>query len=240
VKTYILGYYCLDEYDLQIFNKKSNLDILDALLDVYPSALTANELANKTGLPIKTIYAQLTELFREYLINEIDNRKLPQPRGRPRTDSKSQAGQRKSSSVVIENANSLFDLYDGKKKTHLPPGHLSYSEDFIKNIPKILDQKNQIELNQLMLQIIKQIYRFTTESNDDGIKSIVPSTNEDYCCSQCGLNHEARDFIRAVLLYMIDQFEQSKDFIEFLKENGLVTQVAYDNVITKLKDSNNI
>ena len=59
---------------------------------------------------------------------------------------------------------------------------------------------------------------------------------EDYRFSQCGLNHEARDFIRAVLLYMIDQFEQSKNFIDFLKENELVTNDAYTNVIKKLKD----
>ena len=59
---------------------------------------------------------------------------------------------------------------------------------------------------------------------------------EDYRCSQCGLNHEARDFIRAILLYMVDQFEQSKDFIEFLKENNLLTNDAYKDVIKKLKD----
>ena len=59
---------------------------------------------------------------------------------------------------------------------------------------------------------------------------------EDYRCSQCGLNHEARDFIRAVLLYMIDQFEQSKKFIDFLKENELVTNDAYTHVVKKLKD----
>jgi hypothetical protein len=117
MKTYILGYYCPEEYDLDILSKKSNLDISNALIDVYPSELTANELANKTGLPIKTIYAQLTELFRGYFINEIDNRKLPQPRGRPKTNLSSQSSQRKSSSVVVENANSLFDVYNGKKKS---------------------------------------------------------------------------------------------------------------------------
>jgi hypothetical protein len=35
---------------------------------------------------------------------------------------------------------------------------------------------------------------------------------------------------------MIDQFEQSKKFIEFLKEKELVTNDAYTNVIKKLKD----
>ena len=74
VKTYILGHYCVHETDLQILNKQSNLDILDVLLDAYPSALTANEISNKTGIPIKTVYAQTDELFKAYIINEIDNR----------------------------------------------------------------------------------------------------------------------------------------------------------------------
>lgn len=236
MKIYILGYHCNEESDLQILNKKSNLDILDALSDAYPEALTANEISNKTGMPIKTVYAQTDELFKAYFINEIDNRKLPQPRGRPKTNKQSEVTKRKSLLNVIENANSLFDLYDGKRKTRLPPGNVSYSEDFIKNIPNILDQKDQILLNQIMLPIIKKIYRVTIENQDNEIKSIAPSTKEEYCCSQCGLNHEARDFIRAVLLYMIDQFEQSKDLIEFLKEGGLLTNEAYENIVNKIKN----
>jgi hypothetical protein len=235
VKTYILGYYSTDESELQILNKQTNLDILNALLDAYPSALTVNEISNKTGIPIKTVYAQTDELFKTYFINEIDNRKLPQPRGRPKTNNQSEVTKRKSLLNVIENANSLFDLYDGKKKTRLPPGYVSYSEDFHKNIQNILDQKDQTSINQIILPIIKKIYRFTIENKDNDIKSIAPSTEEDYCCSQCGLNHEARDFIRAVLLYTIDQFEQSKDFIEFLKENNLLTNDAYENVVRKIK-----
>jgi hypothetical protein len=35
---------------------------------------------------------------------------------------------------------------------------------------------------------------------------------------------------------MIDQFEQSNNFIEFLKENELVTNDAYTDVVKKLKD----
>ena len=65
---------------------------------------------------------------------------------------------------------------------------------------------------------------------------VLEKEKEDYRCSQCGLNHEARYFIRAVLLYMIDQFEQSKNFIDFLKEKELVTNDAYIHVIKKLKN----
>ncbi len=45
-----------------------------------------------------------------------------------------------------------------------------------------------------------------------------------------------QEIFRAVLLYMIDKFEQSKNFIDFLKENELVTNDAYTHVVKKLKD----
>jgi hypothetical protein len=146
-------------------------------------------------------------------------------------------------SFVIENATSLFDLNTGKKDTSLPPGKVSFSEDFAKTIPKIIEKNDQDEINNVLLNTIKKIYRVTIESKDKDIKNLAPSKykvrdkeKEDYSCSQCGLNHEARDFIRAVLLYMIDQFEQSKNFIDFLKEKELVTNDAYIHVIKKLKN----
>jgi hypothetical protein len=53
---------------LQVINKESNRRILRALKDVYPNGLTIFELAEVTDLPLKTIYAQKTELYREYYI----------------------------------------------------------------------------------------------------------------------------------------------------------------------------
>ena len=234
MKRYIEGYYCRTDYELQILNKKTNFDILNALFDSYPSSLTADEIKDKTDLPIKSIYPGTTELYRECYINEIDYKKLPKQRGRPKS-----SVQRKKMSFIIENATSLFDR-TSNKYTSLPPGHVSFSEDFAKTIPKIIEKNDQEEINNILLKTIKKIYRVTI---DKDIKNLAPSKykgrdkdKEDYRCSQCGLNHEARDFIRAVLLYMIDQFEQSKNFIDFLKENELVTNDAYTNVIKKLKD----
>ena len=236
MRRYIEGYYCPTEFDLQILNKKSNLDILNALFESYPSSLTTDEIEKKTDLSTKTIYPQTDELYREFYINEIT--KPPKQRGRPKT-----SAQRKKMSFVIENATKLFDVNNGKKDTSLPPGNVSFSEDFAKTIPKIVEKNDQDEINNILLNTLKKIYRVTTESKDKDIRNLAPSKykgrdkeNEDYRCSQCGLNHEARDFIRAVLLYLIDQFEQSKNFIDFLKENELVTNDAYTNVVKKLKD----
>jgi hypothetical protein len=47
-------------------------------------------------------------------------------------------------------------------------------------------------------------------------------------CRYCGINHEARDFIRAILLHLLDQFEITPAFIEFLISHKLITQEAYE------------
>jgi hypothetical protein len=47
-------------------------------------------------------------------------------------------------------------------------------------------------------------------------------------CRYCGINHEARDFIRAILLHLIDQFEISQGLIEFLSSQKLITTEAYE------------
>ena len=215
-------------------------------MESYPSGLTAQEISKKTKLPIKTVYTQTKELFRGHFINDLYDE--PKLRGRPKKNDKHPSlNQRKSIIMTIENANSLFaSLFadeDEKKKTHLPPGNVNYSIDFLKTIPKLLAKEDQDEINNILLNTIKKIYRIAIESKDKDIQNLAPSKykgqdkyREDYRCSQCGLNHEARDFIRAVLLYMIDQFEQSKNFIDFLKENELVTNDAYTNVVKKLKD----
>ena len=228
MKSYILGNYCVTDFDLEILHKNSNQDIIKTLLESYPSGLTAQEISKKTKLPIKTVYTQTKELFREHFIN--DSYDEPKPRGRPKKNDKhSSLNQRKSIIMNIENANSLFaSLFvdeDEKKKTQLPPGNVKYSIDFLRTIPKLLAKEDQDEINNILLNTIKIIYRNAIESKDKDIQNSAPSTykgqdkyKEDYRCSHCGLNHEARDFIRAVLLYMIDQSEQSKKFINFLKK----------------------
>lgn len=40
-------------------------------------------------------------------------------------------------------------------------------------------------------------------------------------CRYCGVNHESRDFLRATLLRILDQFETSSQFKEFMSEQNL-------------------
>ena len=75
MKNYFEGYYCRDDLHLQVINKDSNRKILNALRDAYPTGLSVEELSEVTKLPIKTVYAQKAELYREYYINHVEEEK---------------------------------------------------------------------------------------------------------------------------------------------------------------------
>lgn len=58
MKEYLAGYYCRDTLNLRIVNKESNRKTLEALKESYPVGLDVYELAEKTDLPLKTMYSQ--------------------------------------------------------------------------------------------------------------------------------------------------------------------------------------
>src|SRR5215472_8584571 len=114
MKKYIDGFYCRDDLHLQIINKESNRKILEALNEVHPTGLNVFELGKKTKLPLKTIYAQKAELFREYYINHLDNESAKIHRGRPsRTETQESDTKRNRVRLVVEDASGLYDPYDG-------------------------------------------------------------------------------------------------------------------------------
>ena len=43
-------------------------------------------------------------------------------------------------------------------------------------------------------------------------------------CKNCGYNHERRDFIRATLLHLIDGLEINRQFIEFIRNEGIIDE----------------
>jgi hypothetical protein len=241
MKRYITGYYCRDDAHLQVLNKDSNRKILDALADAYPAGLTVEQLSKKTKLPIKTIYAQKAELFREYYVDHLETpEEYKSNRGRPSAATRTiEDEKRKRVRLVIEDASGVHDPYQGKKPTPLPPGNVVYSDGFTEAWHNIVGTDEEDELCEDLLQFIRKGFdRITVEENLNNMderlkKKWRPETTEGFCCSQCGLNHEARDFIRAMLLQLIDRLEKNDKFIAFLKNNQLLTQEAYDRILTR-------
>jgi hypothetical protein len=275
LKTYIHGYYCPSDIELNILEKESNRKILEALKDAYPSGKNAHELAEITGLPIKTIYAQLNELSRGGFITELPKISNTR-RGRPQTHHSSPATiveeyvdnlqQRQRSRFVIEDTKGIYSIYDEdaagkmnqkKRSISLPPGNVVYSNEFIEVWHKIVGKEEEDELCTALLNFLEKILRRISESNDDDkIRRIAPSSStttssslssaqskqidENYCCSLCGLNHEARDFIRAMLLYLFDQLEENSKFIKLLKNNQFLTQEDYQRLAEKIEARNQV
>jgi len=243
MKNYVSGFYCRDDLHLQIMNKDSNRRILEALRKAYPEGLTVEELAKKTKLPIKTIYAQKAELYREYYVNHLaeEEGEYKHLRGRPSAASRSrEEARRKRVRIVIEDASGYHDPYEGRKPTPLPPGNVIFSDGFTEAWDNIVGkEQEEILCNELLrfTQIVFNRIDELTSGKENGkiIKNWIPERMVEFCCTQCGLNHETRDFIRAMLLHLIDKLEKNDRFFDFLKDNRFLTLEAYEQVKTRAK-----
>jgi hypothetical protein len=243
MKNYVSGFYCRDDLHLQIMNKDSNRRILEALRKAYPEGLTVEELAKKTKLPIKTIYAQKAELYREYYVNHLaeEEGEYKHLRGRPSAASRSrEEARRKRVRIVIEDASGYHDPYEGRKPTPLPPGNVIFSDGFTEAWDNIVGkEQEEILCNELLrfTQIVFNRIDELTSGKENGkiIKNWIPERMVEFCCTQCGLNHETRDFIRAMLLHLIDKLEKNDKFFDFLNDNRFLTLEAYEQVKTRAK-----
>ena len=56
--------------------------------------------------------------------------------------------------------------------------------------------------------------------------------NSKSCWGQCGINHETRDFMRAMVLHLLDHFERNGEFIEFMKNNEFLDAGTYQTMVT--------
>jgi hypothetical protein len=230
LEEYITGYYCRDKSDLRTLNKEPIRAIIDALKKAYPTPLNAHELENKTGLPIKTVYAQLEDLKREHFVLDYDIKKRT-PRGRPKSNGGSEISERHRNSVIVEDASRVFNtLGIAKGKLTLPPGHVEYSDNFLGIWHTMVEKKDIEEINQVLLNFLERVVKRKYE--------LFPTVNKqdkktDYCCSQCGLNHEARDLVRSLSICMIDEMEASKEYLDFMRRNEFLTEDGYNIALSK-------
>jgi winged helix-turn-helix DNA-binding protein len=135
MSSYIQGYYSPSASELNIFEKETNRKIIDSIREAYPTGITALELADVTGLPIKTVYAQLRELCRESLVTELPKQHAGRGRLKSTDNGSARTGlqQRQRSRYIIEDTMGVYDSYTDseEKKKIMPPGHVLYSNDFL-------------------------------------------------------------------------------------------------------------
>jgi hypothetical protein len=196
--------------------------MLDVLLDSYPKGLDVKSIHEKSRLPDQTIYAQQDELYFNYFIHQIDER------SRKRHE-------RHARKVIIDQVKGIYDEAEGKSSIPLPPGNVFLDEEFKKVLCKLVDPEEHKNLNLVIVQFLQRICDRIRNHEDKEVRMWTPKKDTEYCCTRCGLNHEARDFMRAILISLIDGVENNCRFVDFMKENDFITSEAYERVKQKCK-----
>ncbi len=213
MKRYILGRYILSDKALDVLGNPTNRVILDALTRKHPIGMTASELQGITKEPLSSIYSRLKELKREFFIVETAGRKG--------------SGVKPSSVYTVESSSrilrSIFPY-------QLAAGNSEYSSDFKNAWNSIVQSEDENNLLKELLRFVEKTIRIVRESNDEKVANIAPHLNGEFCCPNCGINHEAKEFVRALVMYLIDKLDITSDYIQFLYNNQLVTQKAYDKL----------
>jgi Zn-finger in ubiquitin-hydrolases and other protein len=246
MKQYILGYYAANNTQLGVISKESNRKILDALRDAFPSGLNARGIEERTSLPIKTVYACLKELNRELFIDELGKqRKI---RGRPllreTQNNGNSTGERHSSQYVIEDRSRTYDMQNQDNYV-MAPGNVDYPSEFVDAWHTIVTKEEENELCTILSQFLERsLTRVSNYTASDEIRKWAPERfssslsnerNSKLCCTQCGINHEARDFMRAMMLHLVDHVERHDKFIEFMKSNDLVDLDSYQTMVANIE-----
>jgi hypothetical protein len=241
MKQYIYGYYCANDTQLGVISKQSNRRILDALRDAFPSGLNARGIVEKTGLPLKTVYASLKELNRELFVDVLGKqRKI---RGRPLVrevqspNGGEGGGERHRSQYVIEDRSRTYDMQN-EDNYAMAAGNVDYPSDFVDAWHTIVTKEEESELFTPLLQFLERSLARMSSHTSNEIRRWVPERciqgkdNANSCCVQCGINHEARDFMRATLLHLLDHFERNDKFIEFMKNHEFLDIGRYETMVT--------
>jgi len=171
--------------------------------------------------------AQKMEIYRKYYINHTDKRLKNDTMDRILyAHDRTNDDLSKSTYLIIDQLFGIYDVYKGSKPVPLPPGHQLYADGFISDIMKLLSVDEKEILNEILSKLILLV---TIRMEDDpNMRDMwAPSKDKNYCCNTCGLNHEARDFFRATLMALIDEFEQSQRYMDFLFERKMLTEPAH-------------
>ena len=100
----------------------------------------------------------------------------------------------------------------------------------------MIGEEEEEELCMDLIRFLKKALNRIAQNDREQVRKWAPERNLEFCCSHCGLNHEARDFMRATLLRLLDQVEKHENYIDFIKDNQFLTQQAYETINEQIKN----
>jgi hypothetical protein len=242
MSRYIAGYYGKDEKAAKDLSNTKARKILDALETLYPWGATIPEIAKEAKLSDNTVY--------NYLQNELLTFSM-QEEERKKSKSGEYLAGRGPGRYNIENYS--FTLIKNRGFAgQLSRGCVNYNPDFIEVWNLVVEKVRIEEIHSLLVKLLVSIFsKMDSLSFDRKIKDLRPrlesrkrgGERKDMICSHCGINHEARDFIRAILLHLIDGLETNDEYIKFLlgkkflKEGYNLYKEIPKEPIPEIKDS---
>jgi transposase len=218
VSKYIEGYYCKDDRSIESISTESSRKVLRAIASSYPFGITQREISNRTDISYHTITGALNNLRNSGFIKKEKNKKLT--RGRPKRSA--EIAESRAFEYHIENRN--FALNE-KEDYQFAPGYTQYNPNFLYAWNVLVETDQQNEIYRLLINLLSVVMTKITSSNDPLFGYVIPSS--DASCKFCGINHEARDFIRAILLQLLDRLECTRPFIDFLEKNRFILKGSY-------------
>jgi DNA-binding transcriptional ArsR family regulator len=219
---YFEGYYCKDDNSVNGIKTDSSRQVLHTIGSHYPSGITVKEISNQTKIPSDTVRGSLKSLEDTGFITRT---RYEKSRGRP---GKSDDDDR-SYRYHIENRNFALNK---EGKFQFAPGYTKYTSEFLCAWNVLVEKKKLDEVYSILMKILRQAMTKIISSDDPILKKLAPnieiSTGKDdrinMQCQFCKVNHDARDFIRATLLHILDQFETSSAFIDFAKDQQFISK----------------
>jgi len=231
--TYIEGHYFTEDKEIDVLKDPLNRKILKTLREEYPKSRTAQDLKAEIGLQgsISPIHRELKSLEEKSFIIKLKDKRKEKRNGRTI---------KPSEVYIIEDINTVLkSQFPSQFPYPLAPGNVKFSKDFENGWKRIANRLGEEPLYKeeltnaftILRRYIGKILELTEHERDEAVKKIAPDTSEKRLCPNCGFNHEARDFIRSVLLNLIDRLETNAEFIKFLKGKNLMTDEAFNKMM---------
>ncbi len=222
---YLEGYYCKDDRSLEGIKTEPSRTVLCTISKHYPVGITAKEISKQTRIRPDTVRGSLKSLE---VAGFIKKRKYEPSRGRPGADGHDDV---RSLRFHIENRNFALNKND---EYQFAPGYTKYTSDFLNAWSVLVDKDQLDDLYPSLMKIVRQVWTKITSSEDPVLKQLLPRTESvdgdriSMQCEYCRINHDARDFIRAILLHILDQFETSSAFMNFFDEQHFISKDRFE------------
>jgi hypothetical protein len=220
--------------------KERRRKIFENLKDAYPDAKTPlriwEDIREDTGMADSTVYEHIKMLKRSHFIHELNERQ------RKEAISKNKIRVHKNGNYdaafyIVEQADSIINLLsrheDPKKrmsKYMLAPGYVEYDEKFSKAWDALLLVKEDTlkNISKDIVNLLKAVLPIIAE--DIETKEVAPSIGySSKICTNCGINHEGRSFLRAVMLKLLDYTELGSEYRDFLNEMKILDDRGYEH-----------